>query len=93
MIPSVARPATMGAHRPATGQNILVSTPKRQFHTSPTHFQTSDDDMEEVEIIPAASSYDCFYIIAWSHSYTHHFLSSRVRPQSSAGTQYFTNGR
>ncbi|KIM72005.1 hypothetical protein PILCRDRAFT_16525 [Piloderma croceum F 1598] len=56
VLPSVARPATTSAHRPTAGQNTVVSTPKRGIYTSRTHFQTSDDDMEELESVPAASA-------------------------------------
>lgn len=54
----VARPATTGARRPAADQSAVVSTPKRGIYISPTHFHTSDDDMEELESVPAASAYN-----------------------------------
>ena len=74
VLPSVARPATTSARRPTAGQNIVVSTPKKRgFHTSPTHFQASDDDVEEFESVPAASAYDCSFIIACSHNDSHYF--------------------
>ena len=68
VLPSVARPATTSARRPTAGQNIVISTLKRGFHTSPTHFETSDDDVEQFESVPAASAYDCLSIIACSHN-------------------------
>jgi hypothetical protein len=83
VLPSVARPATTSARRPTTGQNIVVTTPKRGFHTSPTHFQISDDDVEAFESVPAASAYDYSSIIACSHNDSHYFFCSRVRPRSS----------
>jgi hypothetical protein len=75
VLPSVARPATTSARRPTAGQNIVVSTPKRGFRTSPTHFETSDDDAEQFGSVPAASAYDCLSIIACSHNDSHFFFS------------------
>ena len=75
VLPSVARPATTSARRPTAGQNIVVSTPKRGFRTSPTHFETSDDDAEQFESVPAASAYDCLSIIACSRNDSLFFFS------------------
>jgi len=73
VLPSIARPATTSAHRPIAGPNIVVSTLKRGFHTLPTHFQTSDDDVEGFESVPAASAYDYSSTIVCLHNDSHFF--------------------
>jgi len=76
--PSIVRPATTSAPRPTASQNTVISTPMKAFHTSPTHSETSDDDMEELESVPVASAYDRSSIIVCSHNDSLNFFSSRV---------------